>query len=159
MPRFRNLAFFVLFATLFVIGAVAAIPTTRHAALAFWNDPADMPALGGAPNVHYEPGAESQARAVVAVLPRALARIEAVQGRPFAHRVTIGVYASPETYARANGIGSPGPGGVTFFGRVTLSPALFGVLARAVEDSYHTPLAALWSGFTRAATRKYNFLR
>jgi hypothetical protein len=36
------------------------------------------------------------------------------------------VYATPEAYATANGLGSAVPVGVTIFGRVNLSPTLFG---------------------------------
>jgi hypothetical protein len=45
--------------------------------------------------------------------------------RPFAHPVIVAVYAKPEAYAAANGLGSVAPVGVTFFGRVNLSPKLF----------------------------------
>jgi hypothetical protein len=62
---------------------------------------------------------------VAALLPNAITRIEAVHGRRFAHPVTVGVYATPEAYAAANGQGSAGPVGVTFAGRVNLSPNLF----------------------------------
>jgi hypothetical protein len=48
-----------------------------------------------------------------------------VHGRRFAHPVTIGAYATPEKYAAANGLGSDVPMGVTFAGRVNLSPKLF----------------------------------
>ena len=47
-----------------------------------------------------------------------------MQGRPFAHPVTVGVYATPEAYAAANASGSAGAVGVTAFGRVALSPVL-----------------------------------
>jgi hypothetical protein len=84
-----------------------------------------MPALSANPQLHYEPGAEGFARDVAGLLPDAMARVEAVQGRPFAHPVIIGVYATPEAYKAANGLGSMGPVGVTIFGRIDLSPALF----------------------------------
>ena len=86
--------------------------------------PDRLPALPENSQVHYEPGAEDYAHDVSALLPGAIARIEAAQGRPFAHPVTIGVYATPEAYVAANGIGSMQPVGVTAFGRVNLSPAL-----------------------------------
>jgi hypothetical protein len=38
--------------------------------------------------------------------------------------VTVGVYATPESYVAANVHASTAPVGVTSFGRVTLSPAL-----------------------------------
>src|SRR5262249_16558625 len=55
----------------------------------------------------------------------AMARVEAAQGRPFAHPVIVAVYATPGAYMAANGHGSMGPVGVTFAGRVNLSPALY----------------------------------
>jgi hypothetical protein len=105
-------------------GTAAAFPAARHIVSAFWNVPDRLPALPENSQVHYEPGAEDYAHDVSALLPAAIARIEAAQGRPFAHPVTIGVYATPEAYVAANGIGSMQPVGVTAFGRVNLSPAL-----------------------------------
>jgi hypothetical protein len=75
--------------------------------------------------VHYQPGAEDFARDVAALLPDAITRVEAVHGRRFAHPVTVGAYATPEAYAAANGQGSDVPMGLTFVGRVNLSPKLF----------------------------------
>jgi hypothetical protein len=113
---------------LIVIGAAAALslPTTRHIISGLWNLPDRMPALSTNSQVHYQPGAEDFARDVAALLPDAVARVEAVHGRPFAHPVIVGVYATPEAYAAANGVGSAVPVGVTIFGRVNLSPKLFG---------------------------------
>jgi hypothetical protein len=108
-----------------VTGAEAAIPTLRHITVAFWNSPERLPALPGTPSVHYEPGAIDQARRVASILPVALSRVSAVQGRPFAHPVIVGVYSSPEAFAGANGVGISGIAGATFMGRVTLSPSLF----------------------------------
>src|SRR5579872_5551894 len=85
-----------------------------------------MPALPANGQVHYQPGAEDFAREVAALLPDALARVEAVHGRGFAHPVVVGVYATSEAYAAANGLGSAVPVGVTIFDRVHLSPKLFG---------------------------------
>jgi hypothetical protein len=105
-------------------GTAAALPVTRHIASALWNLPDRLPALPENSQVHFEPGAEDFARDVATLLPEAIARIEAAQGRPFAHPVTIGVYATPEAYMAANVIGSMQPVGVAPFGRVVLSPAL-----------------------------------
>ena len=105
-------------------GTAAALPMTRHIASALWNLPDRLPALPENSQVHFEPGAEDYAREVAALLPAAIARIEAAQGRPFAHPVTVGVYATPEAYVAANVIGSMQPVGVTPFGRVVLSPVL-----------------------------------
>jgi hypothetical protein len=105
-------------------GTAAALPAARHIALAWWNVPDRLPALPENSQVHFEPGAEDYAHDVSALLPAAIARIEAAQGRPFAHPVTVGVYATPEAYMAANVIGSMQPVGVAPFGRVVLSPTL-----------------------------------
>jgi hypothetical protein len=65
------------------------------------------------------------ARVVAGLLPTAIAQVEAAQGRPFAHPVTIGVYVTPEAFAAANGTGFSGAVGVMFLGAVNLSPRLF----------------------------------
>jgi hypothetical protein len=106
-------------------GVAFAVPRTRHLIAARWNVPDRMPALSDNSQVHYEPGAEDFARDVAALLPDAIARVEAVHGRPYAHPVIVGVYATPEAYEAANGVGSMGPVGVTIFGRVNLSPKLY----------------------------------
>jgi hypothetical protein len=112
---------------LLVVGAGAALsmPTVDHLASALWNLPDRLPVLASNSQVHYEPGAEDCARDVAALLPDAIARVEAAQERPFAHPVTVAAYATPEAYAAANGVGSTVPAGVTFLGRVHLSPKLF----------------------------------
>ena len=106
-------------------GAALSMPAVRHLISGLWNLPDGLPALAGNNQVHYEPGAEDNARDVAALLPDAIARVEAVHGRPFAHPVTVGAYATIEAYAAANGLGSTVPVGVTMFGRVNLSPKLF----------------------------------
>jgi hypothetical protein len=125
----RRLLWVVIGAPLVLIvigtGAAVSLPTTRHLISGLWNLPDRMPALSANRQVHYQPGAEDFARDVAALLPDAIARVEAVHGRRFAHPVIVGVYATPEAYAAANGVSSAGPVGVTFFGRVNLSPKLF----------------------------------
>ena len=112
---------------LIVIGAAAAfsLPMTRHMISGLWNMPDRLPALSANSQVYYQPGAEDFARDVAALYPEAIARVEAVHGRRFAHPVTVGAYATAEAYAAANGVGSDIPVGVTFAGRVNLSPKLF----------------------------------
>jgi hypothetical protein len=105
--------------------AAAAMPAVRHIASAWWNDPVKLAALPDHPQVHYEDGAVDRARTVAALLPAAMARVEAIHGRPFAHPVTIGVYVSREAFAAANGTGFAGGVGVTFLANVVLSPGLF----------------------------------
>jgi hypothetical protein len=107
-------------------GAALAVPRTRHLISGFLNMPDRMPALDANSQVHYQPGAENSARDVAALLPDAIARVEDVHGRRFAYPVIVGVYATPEAYETANGTGSTVPVGVTVFGRVNLSPKLFG---------------------------------
>jgi hypothetical protein len=105
-------------------GTAVAFPAARHIASALWNLPDRLPALPGNNQVHFEPGAEDYAHDVAALLPAAIARVEAVQGRRFEHPVLVGLYTTPEAYAVANAAGSAGAVGVTAFGRVVLSPAL-----------------------------------
>src|SRR5258708_30345129 len=106
-------------------GAAVSLPTVRHIISGLWNLPDRLPALPDNSQVRYQPGAEDFARDVAALLPDAITRVEAVHGRRFAHPVTVGAYATPEVYAAANGLGSDVPVGVTFAGRVNLSPKLF----------------------------------
>jgi hypothetical protein len=105
-------------------GTAAALPAARYIVSAWWNTPDRLPSLAENNQIHFEPGAEDYAHDVAALLPAAIARVEAAQGRPFAHPVTVGVYATPEAYAAANASGSAGSVGVTAFGRVILSPTL-----------------------------------
>jgi hypothetical protein len=107
-------------------GTAVAFPAARHIASALWNLPDRLPALPENSPVHFEPGAEDYARDVSALLPAAVAKIEAAHGRRFEHPVTVGVYTTPEAYAVANATGSAGSVGVTAFGRVVLSPTLNG---------------------------------
>jgi hypothetical protein len=109
---------------LLAVVSAAAMPAVRHIASGWWNSPEGLPALPETPQVHYEPGAIERARAVAAMLPTAMARVEAIHGRRFAHPVTVGVYASPEAFAAANAGGYSGSVGLTFMGRVILSPDL-----------------------------------
>jgi hypothetical protein len=112
---------------LIVIGAGAAlsVPAARYMISGLWNLPDRLPALPDNSQVHYQPGAEDFARDVAALLPDAITRVEAAQGRRFVHPVTVGVYATPEAFMDANGLGSDLPRGVTFVGQVNLSPKLF----------------------------------
>ncbi len=122
----KIIASVLLILCLSVGAAEAAMPTLRHITTALLNSPERLPALTDAPSVHYEPGALKQALQVAAILPTATSRVSAVHGRPFAHPVIIGVYVSPDAFAAANGVGTAdGVSGVTFMGRVTLSPSLF----------------------------------
>src|SRR5215813_4556769 len=105
--------------------SAAAVPTVRHIASGWWNSPHKLRALPESPEVHYEDGAVEAARTVAGLLPAAIARVEAVHGRPFAHPVTVGVYVSRDAYAAANGAGDPGSVGLMFLGHVILSPSLF----------------------------------
>jgi len=105
--------------------AGAAVPTVRHIASGWWNSPDVLAALPENPLVHYESGASEQARIVAGLLPAAIAQVEVVHGRRFAHPVTVGVYITAEAFIAANGLGSRRAVGMTFLGRVMLSPVLF----------------------------------
>ena len=125
----RLLSFFAaaLLALLLAAGAAAAaIPPLRQIVVAAFNAPERMPRLDIDPRIHFEPGAEACAAAAAQLLPAAVARIERAQGRPFAHPVTIGIYASADAYARANAAGTAAMAGTTAFDRITLSPQLCG---------------------------------
>ena len=116
--------------TLVAAGAIASVPMLRHIASGWWNSPDALPALPQVPQdkyqVHYEPGSLAYARTVERLMPAAMARVEAIHGRPFARPVTVGVYVSTDAYVRANGLGSTRAVGMSFLGRVVLSPTLFG---------------------------------
>ena len=105
--------------------AAAAVPTVRHIASEWWNNPEGLAALRENPQVHYESGASEQARTVAALLPTAIAQVEAVHGRRFAHPVTVVVCVTLEAFVVANGLGSRRSVGMTILGRVMLSPVLF----------------------------------
>jgi hypothetical protein len=105
--------------------STATVPTVRHIASGVWNSPDRLATSPENPQVHYERGGAEYAHAVATLLPAAIARVEAVHGRPFARPVTIGVYVSREAFATGNGLGHSRAAGVTFFGHVTLSPILF----------------------------------
>lgn len=107
-------------------GVVASIPALRNFASALAHDPSDLPAVLGEERVRFEPGAEDCAFDVAGLLPAAIADVEAAHGRPFRSDVVVGVYVSPERYAEANGLGVAKTAGVSFLGRVTLSPSLCG---------------------------------
>lgn len=106
--------------------ALALRPNLRAALLAEFHDPARLPALATDSRVHFESAASDCAANVAAALPAAIAQIENAHGLPFAKPPVIGVYASFETYTRANGLGDAGVAGVTRAGRALLSPTLCG---------------------------------
>jgi hypothetical protein len=60
--------------------------------------------VGKIGKVHYERGASEQARIVASLLSAAIAQVEVVHGRRFAHPVTIGVDITPEAFIAANGL-------------------------------------------------------
>jgi hypothetical protein len=107
-------------------GAVAAAPMLRHYLAAEINDPKDLSALESDARVHHQPSARACALEVAALLPQAIERIETAQRRRFARDPIIGVYASYEAYARANGLEDPGIAATSRAGRVILSPTLCG---------------------------------
>jgi hypothetical protein len=96
----------------------------RAAIVAVWNDPTSLPFLPEDSRIHYEPAARACAERIAGLLPGAIAQIEEAQGRPFARPPQIGVYASYQSYARANGLGDAGVAAVTRAGWALLSPTL-----------------------------------
>jgi len=124
-PISKTIAATAIAVVLFAGACTAAVPAVRHIASGWWNNPEHMVALPENAQLHYEHGGSDAARAVAEVLPAAIARIEAIHGRRFAHPVTIGVYISDESFAAANGSGNSKPAGMMFMGRVLLAPALF----------------------------------
>jgi len=85
-----------------------------------------MTALTENPQIHYENGALEYARYVAEILPVCMNKIEAAQGKPFAHAIIIGVYTTKDAYAAANGTGNANAAGITtVMGHVVLSPDLF----------------------------------
>ncbi len=110
---------------LVVAVSAAAVPRVRHIASGWWHNPEALAGLPENRQVRYEEGALDRAQIVAGLLPAAIAHVEAVQGRPFRHRVYIGVYLTPAAYAAANGTGSSASVGANFLGEVILSPSLF----------------------------------
>lgn len=119
----RNATFAALAAAALVLTLRADL---RRALVAELSDPARLPALETDARVHYEDAARDCARQVAALLPQAIADIEAAHGRAFATSPRVGVYASFDAYARANGLGDPTIAGVSRAGAALLSPSLCG---------------------------------
>jgi len=101
-------------------------PELRLAARAAWNDPRLLAAFADDARIRYESEARACAAETAALLPAAIAQIEAAHGRHFAQPPVVGVYASFDTYANANGMGDPGIAAVTRGGVALLSPTLCG---------------------------------
>ena len=134
-------------------GTAVAFPAARHIASALWNLPDRLPALPENGQVHFESGAEGFARDVSALLPAAVARIEAAHGRRFEHPVPVGVYTTPDAFAAANGTGVAGVVGASVFGRVVLSPTLYGPQVRRLpailtHELSHAHLQGYISAYT-----------
>src|SRR6266705_6509933 len=96
-PMSKTLAATAILVLLAGASAVA-VPAVRHIASGWWNNPEGLAALPENPQVHYEDGAFEHARTVAGLLPTAIARVEAIHGRRFAHPVTVGVFTSPATF-------------------------------------------------------------
>lgn len=125
MPRIMARAW--VFGLAFIAAAVLALalrPELRLAARAAWNDPRLLPAFNDDARIRYEPEVRACAEAVARLAPRAIAQIESAHGRPFARPPVVGVYASFENYANANGMDDPGIAAVTRGGVALLSPTL-----------------------------------
>lgn len=126
MTRALKTAVLAVGAFLLVAGITAsAMPQLLYTAAAWWYDPGTFPSLDEDPRIHYEPGAEAYARAVAAIMPQAVKRVETAQGRPFAAPITVTVFATQATYRQWNGLGSYKPKGTSLDTRVSLSPGLW----------------------------------
>ncbi|HMK90968.1 MAG TPA: hypothetical protein VK446_15200 [Methylocystis sp.] len=104
--------------------SLIARPQLGDNILAWLNDPIGLPSLAEDPRIHFQPPVAVCARDAAAMLPEATARVASLQGRPFARAPIVGVYASFDDYARANGLGDAGVAAVSRGGRVILSPTL-----------------------------------
>jgi len=89
------------------------------------HDPHALPALAENPRVRFDNGAQDYAHAVAALLPRAMAKVEAAHGRPFGRDFVVAAYLDDSAYAAANGRGDTSARGVAFLDRVTLSPQIW----------------------------------
>jgi hypothetical protein len=89
------------------------------------HDPGALPAVARDSRVRYGTNARDYAEAVARLMPAAVARVEAAQGRPFGNPFLVAAYLDDDAYAAANGLGNARARGVTFLNRVTLSPALW----------------------------------
>jgi len=77
------------------------------------------------PRIFCEPGSEPFARAIAALLPTAIARVEQQQYGPFRKPVKITTYASQDTYALY--AGHRAGAATTSFGEVHLAPRMRGL--------------------------------
>jgi hypothetical protein len=115
----------VILAILVALLALVVAPEIGEFAVRWWNSPERLAASPENPQVHFEQGGTGYARAVAAVLPAAVAQVEAIHGRRFASPAAVGAYVSAKTFRAATGFGDPGPVAGTFFSQVMLSPVLF----------------------------------
>ena len=123
--KIRRILLAALFAPLAAVAAIVAIPTARHMLSAVVNDPERLLTIADR-RVHFDAGARDCAEAIASALDAAIARVETAHGRPFAAPPTVAAYVDDAAYAAANGLGATFPAGVTFRGRVAISPAVCG---------------------------------
>ena len=114
-----------LAARIALAACAALLAAGRRPVSAALHDPHDLPALARDARVHYEANAKGYAEAVAKLLPAAMARVEAAQGRPFGRAFVVAAYLDEDAYALANGLGGSKARGVTYFDRVTMAPALW----------------------------------
>jgi hypothetical protein len=108
-----------------LVASAALLSAACGPVSAMVHDPRALPALAHDSRVHYDEGAENYAEAVAELLPRAMAKIESVHGRPFGRPFVVAAYLDEATYADANGRGGSHPAGVAFLDRVSLAPRLW----------------------------------
>lgn len=125
-PLIRSAILSLLTVALTICVAILISPPLHHYMVALLHDPGNLQALESDRRIHYEEGAEGCALDVAAILPAAIELVEARQGRPFRSEPIVGVYASYDLYARANGLEEPNIAATSRSGRVILSPTLCG---------------------------------
>jgi hypothetical protein len=95
---------------------------TARAAVAGWSGDGHFTRCTPDPRIACEPGAEAYARALAALLPAAIAKVERVGGAPFPEPVKLRVYATLDAYDLYSG--SPDGGGKVALGAVHMAPVL-----------------------------------
>jgi hypothetical protein len=120
----RRAGLLACFAVAALLSGCASIRNTwgtARATVAGWSDDGFLPCTPD-PRILCEPGAESYANALAPLLPAAIAKVERVQGAPFAGPVRMRIYIGKDSYTLYSG----GPGGAAkvALGGVHMSPML-----------------------------------
>ena len=109
-----------------IVVAVALLVLAQPRAKAALRLVHDFAALDADPRVWYEPGAEDMAKAMAAVLPAAIARVEECQSAPFEKTFRVYVCASHESFTSHLGLPARSPvRGIAFPRDVWISSKAF----------------------------------